>query len=116
MVKKRPEVVNGKTVKVKTECGNLYVTLNVDDGQLCEIRTELGKAGQCTNGLLKALAISWSIMLQELEPAKVMKLFKRHYKGLSCGSIFYEKGKKYTSCVDKIMELAFEELKEEASG
>jgi len=43
----RPKKTDGATLKTKTGCGSLYVTINRDDQGLFEIFTNLGKAGGC---------------------------------------------------------------------
>ena len=63
-MKNRPEVIHGKTIKFKTNCGNMYVTLNTIDKVLGEIRIQLGKAGTCQYLLLKSLGIYMSLAFQ----------------------------------------------------
>ncbi len=43
--RQRPGITSGMTEKVKIGCGNLYVTVNYDEKGVCEIFTNLGRAG-----------------------------------------------------------------------
>jgi ribonucleoside-diphosphate reductase alpha chain len=114
MTKKRPPVLNGKTIKTKTECGALYVTLNKDDnGELYETRFVLGKAGTCQNAMFNTLGVLFSILIQQGIPKdKLIRTLKKHMKGINCGTPFMRDDKKYQSCLDLIGVLISEELEQ----
>jgi ribonucleoside-diphosphate reductase alpha chain len=64
--KKRPTVLYGKTHRVRTAQGNIYLTVNCDDdGRVVEIFTNGGKNGTVDAANLEALARVMSIALQE---------------------------------------------------
>ena len=54
----RTRVIGGLTVKVKTSCGNMYVQMNWQDGQLFEVFATLGKTGLCATSQSEALTRS----------------------------------------------------------
>tara|TARA_Y100000310_G_scaffold155934_1_gene155374 strand:+ start:1095 stop:1442 length:348 start_codon:yes stop_codon:yes gene_type:complete len=111
MAKKRKEVLKGKTLKVKTECGAVYLTLNKQDKNLFEVRMELGKTGNCQRGLLHLIGVHLSDKLQTVETSKEFEKFiLRHYQKFSCGCPFHYKGKPYKSCMDWAGEKIIEEL------
>jgi len=114
MVRKiRPPVLSGKTLKAKTQCGSLFVTLNEMDGDLGEIRLNLGKSGSCARAILELIGILYSIILQmDVPKDEKVKLFKKHCLGISCGNPFMIGEDKYTSCLDYIGKKCLEELKD----
>lgn len=61
----RPSVLNGKTVKISTSYGNLYLTLNVDEnGNPFEIFATLGKSGKDTQAHTEAIGRLVSLALR----------------------------------------------------
>jgi len=111
-LKKRPQVLQGKTVKVKTGCGSAYITINKDDdGNLFEVKIVLGKAGSCINTMLYREAILWSIICQ-LGATKddLLKLVKKHWLGISCDNSEKMSDGRFTSCGEMIGRVILEEL------
>jgi ribonucleoside-diphosphate reductase alpha chain len=94
----RGEVAFGVTKRMKTGCGNLYVTINEDpQGSPMEIFTQMGKAGGCATSQCEAIGRLASLALRSgidaLEIAKQMR-------GISCHvPVGYGEGK-VNSCSD----------------
>ena len=114
MAKERPKVLKGKTEKILTGCGNLYITINSDEKEEpCEVRLQIGKSGSCARSLLEVIGIQWSIMLQYIDKDVIIKNLKKNIRGVSCGQEFRLDDKRYSSCIDKIAQRMLVELKEE---
>lgn len=89
----RPEVLAGRTFKVRTGCGALYVTINDgEDGQPIEMFLRLGKAGGCASATAETTGRLVSRLLQSGDTSK--KIVKQ-LLGISCHSSSEEK----PSCV-----------------
>ena len=61
-VRERPEILEGRTYKKKTGCGNIYVTVNDFGGPPFEVFVRLGKSGGCSSAYCEAigrLVSSW---------------------------------------------------------
>lgn len=98
--RQRPEITKGMTRLMKTGCGNLYVTINEDDGGLpFEIFTQMGKAGGCAASQSEAIGRLVSLALRSnIEPVEIVK----QLKGISCHCPSWINGGRILSCSDAI--------------
>jgi ribonucleoside-diphosphate reductase alpha chain len=98
--KARRDVIHGSTWKIRTGCGNLYVTVNEDeDGALFEIFNQIGKAGGCAASQSEAIGRLVSLALRSgVDPGDII----RQLKGISCHTpVWYREGK-ILSCSDAV--------------
>ncbi|MCM8770533.1 MAG: vitamin B12-dependent ribonucleotide reductase [Candidatus Omnitrophica bacterium] len=96
----RPEVISGTTTKVTTGCGNLYVTINVDEhGKPFELFTQMGKAGGCAASQLEAIGRLVSLAFRsDIEVKSIIE----QLRNIRCPSPSWEKGGRIFSCADAI--------------
>jgi len=96
----RPEMITGTTTKVATGCGNLYVTINVDEqGKPFELFTQMGKAGGCAASQLEAVGRLVSLAFRsDIE----VKAIIEQLRNIRCPSPSWEKGQRIFSCADAI--------------
>jgi ribonucleoside-diphosphate reductase alpha chain len=98
--KARQDVIHGSTRKIRTGCGNLYVTVNEDEeGKLFEIFNQIGKAGGCAASQSEAIGRLASLAFRSgIEPEDII----RQLKGISCHMpVWYREGK-ILSCSDAV--------------
>lgn len=96
----RPEVIIGTTTKVSTGCGNLYITINVDeDGKPFELFTQMGKAGGCAASQLEAIGRLVSLSFRA---GIEVKAIIEQLRNIRCPSPSWEKGQRIFSCADAI--------------
>jgi ribonucleoside-diphosphate reductase alpha chain len=98
----RPEITRGTTEKVRIGCGNLYITVNYDDSGICEVFTNLGRAGGCPS---QSEATSRLVSIALRSGISVEAIIEQ-LKGIRCHSTIRQKangsGIKVLSCPDAI--------------
>ena len=96
--RERGEVAFGITRKMKTGCGNLYITINEDEeGRPFEIFTQIGKAGGCVASQCEAMGRMTSLALRSgIEPQEIVK----QMRGISCHLPVGFGAGKVASCAD----------------
>ncbi len=96
---KRPEILSGKTIKMNTGCGSLYVTVNENQGELFELFNTMGKAGGCAASQSEAIgrlvSLAWR---SRISPEKIIK----ELRGISCHKPCGFGENKNLSCADAI--------------
>ena len=94
----RPEVTTGVTERIKTGCGNLYITVNYDECGICEVFTNTGKAGGCPS---QSEATS-RLMSIGLRSGLSTRTLVSQLKGIRCVSTIRQSGMGCHSCPDAI--------------
>ncbi|NOZ75784.1 MAG: adenosylcobalamin-dependent ribonucleoside-diphosphate reductase [FCB group bacterium] len=97
--RKRPNITQGVTRRIRTGDGTLYITINEDENGLCEVFTTIGKAGG--NAAAQSEAISRLISLalrSHINPREIVK----QLKGISGPNPSWEEGRLILSTPDAI--------------
>jgi len=105
----RPQMTSGMTVKMRTGCGNMYVTVNEDEQGPCEVFTLLGKSGGCTASQSEAIGRLVSLALRSgLKCEEIIE----QLKGIRCPQPALTEQGPILSCADALAKAMENYLKE----
>jgi len=104
----RPKITTGITNKMKTSCGDLYVTINEDEkGSPFEVFCNMGKAGGCEGSQNEAIGRLISLAFRSgIAPESVI----RQLIGIRCNKPYGLGRNTIHSCADAIANSLFEYL------
>lgn len=95
----RPMILNGRTIKMTTGCGSLYVTINESDEGPVELFNTMGKAGGCAASQSEAIGRLVSLGLRSgIKPERIIK----NLAGISCHKPYGFGENRNLSCADAI--------------
>ena len=98
----RKPKLSGATYKTKTGCGNLYITINEDNGIPTEVFATMGKTGGCAASQIETIGRLISLGLRN----KVeIKDFIKQMAGVCCHSAITTEGHEVLSCADAIAKI-----------
>lgn len=97
--RERPEMTKGVTYRIRTGCGNLFITINHDDKGICEVFATMGKSGGCAAAQSDGIARLISLALRAgVEPKAVIS----QIRALRCPSPAWGQHGSVLSCPDAI--------------
>ena len=109
----RPRVIYGSTQRVRTGCGNLYVTINEDEYGLFEVFATMGKAGGCAASQLEGISRLISLALRVgVDPDSIIK----QISGIRCPAPAWDEGEMVLSCADAVAKALYKYVHNEAGA
>jgi len=112
MPKPRPRTTTGSTIRTKTSCGDLYVTVNQDEaGRAFEVFNMMGKSGGCEGSFNEAIGRLISLALRAgADPQAIVK----QLIGIRCDKPYGLGPDRVLSCSDAIAKSLAENLASKA--
>lgn len=95
----RPDIVEGKIIRVPTSLGKMYITVGIVDNEPFEVFVNLNTGG--TNAAADAEALGRMISLALRTKISVLEIVKQ-LKGIGAGSASFHKGRAIMSIPDAI--------------
>ena len=97
--RERPPALKGKTIRMETGCGPLYVTINEDEYGLFEVFNTMGKAGGCVASQTEAIGRLISLALRSgVSTEAIIK----QLIGISCHKPYGFGAQRILSCADAV--------------
>lgn len=97
--RKRPPVLKGKTIRMTTGCGSMYVTINEDENGPFELFSTIGKAGVCaasqSEAIGRLISLAWRSGVKHQE-------IQKELIGINCHKPAGLGKNKVTSCADSL--------------
>lgn len=103
----RPNKLSGYTYRIKTGCGNMYVTITIMDDTIYEVFAQLGKAGSCAVSQLEALCRMISLALQN---GISIEYVIKHLSNIQCPNPIWDNNQQILSCADGISKIIKQHL------
>jgi ribonucleoside-diphosphate reductase alpha chain len=95
----RARILPGKTITKRTQCGNIYVTINRDPEGMFETFTQIGKSGSCVKAWAEGVSRLISLALRSgCDKKDIVKQLRK----IECPSRMETDGKTVFSCPDAI--------------